>query len=179
LPDGSYSISGLNSSINQLIDADGNVTSLVDLLPDYSTQKAYWEFGTNTGWFIHYDSDSPFTLLGGADGDNFPASKSNTSGEIVYNTNAAAFNNVESVNISTNLCGGVLYGTRRSDILYSIVPTASIGSTQRSAPENLAWVNSDLLRAGISEIVITTTDQNGTLLPFTENWLLLLQLRSI
>jgi len=177
IPDGSYSIDSLSTKVVNLINDDGHVTDLFTIVGDYALNKAYLLFGTPTGWYVHYGSDSPFAVLGGANGDNLPASQSNTAAEVVYNTNTADFNSVKSINLRTNLSSNLIFGTNRSDIIYTTLPIVSVGSTQQDQPPNLMWISADSLRNGVSQIDIQIEDQNQNALSMSESFYLVLVTR--
>lgn len=179
IPDGSYSITSLNSFISGQLLADAVAPALFEFLPDYSQNKVYVKWGpTLSTWFLSMEAGTPYTVLGFDLNDFVPAGKSNTVNEINYAPNAAAFNNVESVNVKTNLANNIILSTGRSNVLYQTVPTVSPGSIQKDEPNNLLWATSATLSSGISEIKINITDQNDTALPLQENFVVVLQMRA-
>lgn len=177
IPDGSYSVESLNTTINNELIEQGFAPALAELLGDESQNKAYFLFGALVGWYFHLGADGPNTILGTVAGDELPASKANTAGEAVYATNTAAFNNIEVINISTNICSNFIYGVNRSSILYSCLPTVPIGSTQNEAPRNLLWADAPSLKQGLTNIVIQLHDQDGNSISMKENWTVILQMR--
>lgn len=178
IPQGSYSVDSLNSYIQFKLIEDGNAPGLFNIYGDASTNKVYYVFSdTLTGWYIHFDTDSPYTILGGTNGQEIPAGKSNVVNYTEFATNQAAFNSIEALNIGTNLSSNVIYGVDRSNILYHTVPTAAIGYVQQDEPYNLSWSISNSLSTGVSEIQITITDQDGNLITFSENWIIEIRIR--
>lgn len=181
IPAGSYSPETLNTFwVNQIL-ADGNAPALCQFLADYSQNKIYIKYGAllGAGWFVHFGALSPFTLLGGVVNGNYPGAVGvpvlNAANEIVYMPLVAAFNNVEALNVKTNLSNNFIYGLRKANTIFSTSPSVSVGSVQIDRPYNLLWSDSDTLRCGISEIVINITDQNDTALRMAENFTTVLQ----
>jgi len=177
VPDGSYTPETLNTFIvNELAD-QAVAPGLFQILPDYSQNKIYIQYAATTGWFVRMHTDSPYTVLGLTVSTSYPASESNTASEVVYADTTAAFNNIETINVKTNLSNNFIYGTNQSSVLFSTGLTAQVGYVQQTAPYNLLWSDSRTLQSGISEIVISITDQNDAAVNMSENFIVTLQIR--
>ena len=180
IPDGSYTPEALNTMINDQLVVDGYAPALFSILSDYSQNKIYYKFSAVlTGWFVHYDTDSPFTVLGGTTGQNIPADTvtGNVANQIEYATNVAAFNNVTDVNVTSNLSNNIIYGTNQSSILYNTSPSVSVGSVQVDRPYNLMWTDSLALQGGISEIQLQVVNQEGVSVEMYEHFTVTIQIQ--
>jgi len=178
IPDGSYSVETLNTYIVNALNAVGaTVAGLFEIVADYSQNKVYIKWGdTLTTWYLSFEAGTPYTLLGFDLDDFVPADQSNSANEINYAPNNAVFNNIEAINIKTNLSNNIVLGTRQSNVLYQSIPSVNPGSVQTDRPQNLLWASSYTLSAGISEIVIDLTDQSGTPMVMSENFVVMVQI---
>ena len=178
IPDGSWGYEELNTYIVNKLVEDTTAPGLFELLADNSQNKIYIKFGpTLTGWYVYMGADSPFTLLGLTTLTPYPADQSNVVNEIVYADTTAAFNNVEAINVKTNLSNNFIYGSKTGNTLYSTSPAVGIGSVQIDRPYNLLWQNSETLRSGISKIIIDIVDQDENTLAMAENFAVVLQIK--
>lgn len=173
IPDGSYSLSELNNFIQASILATHGF-SIITLNPNYSTNKVAIVFGNVANWYVHFGADSPFTLLGFTNGQDVPATKANTAYYSEYGANDAAFNNIQSIKVSTNLTNDSVSNTNQSAIIYQCQPIVSVGSTQTSEPNNLLWIPSTAFQSKIYEIIVQLLDQNDSPIFMTENFSLTL-----
>lgn len=180
-PQGSYSVESLNTYwVNKLLE-DATAPGMCTLNGDYSQQKVYIQYAAGApgiGWTVYFAADSPFALMGATVATAYPAALPIVGSTITYLTNVAAFNNIERINIHTNLGNNFIYSTRAGNVIYSTTPTASVGSTNLEKPNNLLWCVSDALRSGISFINIYLTDQNGARINMTEDFMVILQIRA-
>lgn len=180
IPDGGYSIENLNTIVAGLL-TDAGHSGAFEILPNYSANKAYIQFGTVVGGYsLLFDAGTPYTLMGAVLNEKLPAGAGvySIDNQQVYFSTAAAFNNIETININTNLSNNFIYGTSNSAVLYSTAPSVSVGSVQVDRPINLLWSNSQALVGGVNDIIIKLTDQTGAPLPMQENWMIILQIKT-
>jgi len=189
IPDGSYSIIDLNTVIQGLLAAYsdgvnpvGFHANCVDLLPNYGANRAYLQFNTYVaaGYYMLMDAGTPYVLLGAALNEKLPAGVgvyTAVDNEQHYFSGPPTFNNIQTINIKTNICNNFIYGTLKSNVLYTTAPTVSPGSVQTDSPANLLWSDATVLRGGTNLIKIDLSDQNDDPLPMTENFLVVLQIR--
>ena len=179
-PQGSYSIESMNTFwVNTLLE-DAFAPGMSTLMGDYSQQRVYIQYAAGApgiGWTVYFAADSPFALMGAVVATAYPAALTVAGSTIAYLPNQAAFNNVERINIHTNLGNNFIYSGAIGDIIYSTTPTASVGSTNLDKPYNLLWCSSDALRSGISSIYVYLTDQTGARINMTEDFMVILQVR--
>lgn len=173
IPDGSYTVSSLNSVMVSFQQAEVGKT-IFELLPNLSTSKCYIAFNTEIGWFVHFSANN---LITGFDIGNYPASKANTAYEFVYAQNNAAFNNIQSINVACNLTNDSISNSGRSSIIHVATPTVQSGFTENSKHFNLLWLSAPMLANSTNDIIISLTDQSGNPLVLTENFAITLLIR--
>ena len=177
IPDGSYSVSDLNNYISNYLKANHAGVALFSLVPNYPTNKIGIQFANVVGWYVHFGADSPFTLLGFANGQEVPVGKSNTAYYIEFGANTAQFNNVINVKVATNLTNDSISNTNQSSIILSTVPVVDVGSTQTTQIYTLLWMESTPLRDKITNIELQVLDQNDTPLLLSEHFTLTLLIK--
>lgn len=176
IPDGSYSFSDLNTYIiNEVQSMTGTIH--FQMLANYSTNKVAIQFNT-VGWYVHFDADSPYTILGFTNPQDVPASKASTLHQVEYAPNIAQFNNITNIKVCTNLTSESISNTNQSSVIYTTAPLVSVGSTQTSEPNNLLWLNSTPLHDKLSEIQVWLVDQNDSAIVMTEDFTCTLIVRS-
>lgn len=169
IPDGSYSLSELDSFIqSEILEVQG--FQVIALEANYSTNKTSIHFANVAGWYVHFGADSPYTILGFTNGQNVPVTQANTAYYSEAGTATAAFNNITSIRVSTNLTNDSISNTNQSPVIYMCQPTVSVGSTQTNEPTNLLWIPSSALESKIYEITVQLIDQNDTPILFTEDF---------
>lgn len=174
IPDGSYSIADLNSYVSNYLKANHAGVALFTLIPNYPTNRIGIQFGNVAGWYVHFGADSPFVLLGYANGQNVPVTQSNTAYYIEFGPNAAAFNNVTNIKVATNLTNDSISNTNQSSIILSTVPVVDVGSTQTTQIYTLLWMESTPLRDKVTNIEVRILDQNDAPLLLSEHFTLTL-----
>jgi hypothetical protein len=176
IPDGSYSLDALESYIHASILATHGF-AILSLNPNYSTNKVAITFDNVVGWYVSFKVNSPFTLLGFTNGQFVPAGKSCTAYYTEYGPNNAAFNNIQTIKVATNLTNDSISNTNQSPILYICQPIVSVGSTQTSEARILMWIPSDAFRSKIYEINVQLMDQNDNPLNMSEEFSLTLMVK--
>lgn len=154
IPQGSYSIDALNTTINGLISASGGTANNVIMTGNYSTLKIDITLGT--GYRIDLSVGNLYKLLGWT-ASIFSVSGSGTS-------LADLTNGIVSYSINSNIVSGsgsYLSGTQ-SQSLYSFVPNVAPGSLIDIAPQNILFCQMNTRTIGTLNINIT--DQAGNML---------------
>ena len=177
IPDGSYSVSDLNNYVSNYLKANHAGVALFTLVPNYPTNKIAIQFGNVVGWYVHFDADSPFTLLGFANAQNVPITQSNTAYYIEFGANTAQFNNITNIKVATNLTNDSISNTNQSSIILSAVPVVDVGSTQTTQIYTLLWMQSTPLFDKITNIELRVLDQNDQPLLLSEHFTLTLLVR--
>jgi hypothetical protein len=162
IPDGSYSVTELSETINNGVINLGQPDGLIKLIPDYATNKVQFNI-SQAGWFIFFGANSPYELLGTILNQTIPNAGLTIGAYTELGPNVATFNSILNLYLHTNLSNSSIFSDgRQSDIIASIVPTASIGSIQETREFNLIWLNADNLGGLIlSNIDLYITDQDG------------------
>lgn len=162
IPDGSYDIVSLNTFVVAAQLASGAAVHVFNLNPNYSTNRVVIEF-LLANWYVNIPPTDIVTLLGFPTA-YYPADQASDIGETIEATNVAVFNNIQTVNISSNLTNNALAGTslRQSNIIFSSVPSSPVGYAVNDTPPNLLWIVSELLTGSVSEIALQLVDQTGT-----------------
>jgi len=177
VPDGSYSINDLNSYVSNYLKANHAGVALFTLVPNYPTNRIGIQFGNVAGWFVHFSADSPFTLLGFANGQDVPVGKANTAYYIEFGGAAAQFNNITNIKVTTNLTNDSISNTNQSSVILTTVPVVEVGSTQTTQIYTLLWLESTPLRDKITNIEIQVLDQNDQPLLLSEHFTITLLVR--
>ncbi len=169
IPDGSYSVSELNTILTQYQQSTHGVVYF-SIGANYSTNKVYIQFGTTTGWYVHFDTDSPFAMTGFTSGQNVPASKSNTALYVEYAGSNAAFNTVQSIKVGTNICNHSISNGKNSNVIYQTTPVVLVGSVQQDLPYNVMYLHANELRNNVSTVTVFLYDQNDAALAMSEDF---------
>ena len=177
VPDGSYSINDLNSYVSSYLKANHAGVALFTLAPNYPTNKIGIQFGNVVGWFVHFSADSPFTLLGFANGQDVPATQANTAYYIEFGGASAQFNNIQNIKVTTNLTSDSISNTNQSNVILTTVPVVEVGSTQTTQVYTLLWLESTPLRDKITNIEVQIIDQHDQPLNLSEDYTLTLLIR--
>ena len=170
IPDGSYNVSDLSEAINVGVVANGHTNNLIVLIPDFSTNRI--QFTINAiGWILNFPVDTPYLLLGCTLNQTIPNGA--LTAVALYNElgpNTATFNTITSLFVHTSLSNRTNFSGRQSNVLFSLVPTAPIGSSQSNEPSNLIWADTDLSGASIHEVQVYITDQAGAAVNLSEDF---------
>lgn len=177
IPDGSYSINDLNSYVSNYLKANHAGVALFTLTPNYPTNKIGIQFGNVVGWYVHFDADSPYTLLGFANPQNVPVGKSNVAYYIEYGGSTAAFNNITNLKVWINLTSDSISNSSQSNIILTTVPIVEVGSTQTTQIYTLLWMESTPLRDKITNIEVRILDQLDRPLLLSEDFTLTLLIK--
>jgi len=172
IPDGSFSINDLNSYVSNYLKANHSGVALFTLIPNYPTNRIGIQFGNVVGWFVHFGADSPFTLLGFANGQDVPVGQANTAYYIEFGGSSAQFNNVTNIKVTTNLTNDSISNTNQSSVILTTVPVVEVGSTQTTQIYTLLWMESTPLRDKITNIELQVLDQNDKPLLLSEHFTL-------
>lgn len=168
IPDGLYSLSELELTINALCTLGGLPADMVLLRGITATQKI--EFTILVGYqmlFTMVDhSNDLYQLLGLDANTTIPDGAIATSNNNVYTApNVAQFSSFSNVLLHCSLCTQSIVNGRGSDIIVSSAPTVAPGLQQAFEPKNLLKVPANNLKnQSIGAITIKLTDQNNNLL---------------
>lgn len=176
IPDGSYSFSDLNTYVQNQIMADRGI-AVFQFAANYSTNKVAVQFGNVAGWYVYFGAQSPYALLGFANGQNVPASQACTAYYVEYASSTASFNNITNIKVCTNLTNASISNTNQSSVILMLAPLVSVGSTQTSEVNNLLWLHATPLHDKVTEIRVWVLDQNDNPLPMSEDFTLTLIVR--
>ena len=164
IPDGSYSFNDLNAFIKaELISQNNGGTPglpIFSLVANYATNKVGIQFSaTDINWYVHFDADSPFVLMGFTVLQDIPVTLANTAYYLEMGPNIAQFNNITNIKVVTNLSNDSISNTNQSAVILTCTPTVSVGSTQQFEVQNLLWLRSTPLEDKVTEIKINILDQ--------------------
>ena len=169
IPDGSYSLAAINEYCAAVQQAQAGVAQVIfNLVANYSTNKVGIQFANVTGWYVHFDVDSPYTLMGFTNGQNIPTSKASTANYVEYGPNVASLNNVKSIQVKCDLTTDSISNGRSSSVIYQTTPTSDTGSTQTDRPPRVIWCN--LTNTRFSQLTIQLLDQDHHPLVVTEDF---------
>jgi len=170
IPDGSYNVTDLSNAINVAGINAGLVDGLVQLVPDFSTNKVLFKISV-ANYQISFPAGTMYALLGTNLAQLIPAGGFTAA---AYNELAplvANFNSVLNVYLHTSLSNNAVFSGKQSNVIASIIPVASVGSIQIYEPPNLIMVDAhELVSASISTINIYLTDQNNNSLYLTDDF---------
>lgn len=179
IPDGSYDVSSLNNFV-EAYQREDTGTLVFSILPHLASNSTYVQFASGiTGYYVWFKTNvSPYVLLGWNANDYVPASKSNVADDVEFAPNVSIFNNVTVIKLRTNLCSESVDDDNKSNVLYKSIPVSAVGSVQRDQPANLLWMNSNALAGNLSNIEFQLQDQNNNNLKMTEDFDLVLQIKT-
>jgi len=162
IPDGSYNVSDLSNSINNGVITNGHADGLITLTPDFATNKVIVAISV-AGWQVYFKVGSPYVLLGATLNQLVPAGGLTTGPYVELLPGIATFNALTSMYVKTSLTSGASsFAGRPSEIVGTIIPTASIGAVQNTEVTNLIWIDANSLPgATLSSITIQIVDQNA------------------
>ena len=173
IPTGSYSFADLNTYVQNQVLADRGF-AVFQFVANFSTNKVAVQFANVAGWYVHFQADSPFTLLGFANPQNVPVGKANVAFYLEYAASTAAFNNITSIKVCTNLTNDSVSNTNQSPVILQTTPLVSVGSTQTSEVQNLLWMASTPLHDKVTEIRVWILNQLDVPLAMSEDFTLTL-----
>lgn len=154
IPQGSYSIDALNTTINSLIASSGGVANNIIFTGNYSTLKI--DITLTATYRLDLTVGNLYKLLGWT---NSVISTSGSGSNLADLTNG-----IVSYSINSNIVSGsgsYLSGSQ-SQSLYSFVPNVAPGSLIDIAPQNILYV--PLNTKTIGSLNINITDQAGNML---------------
>lgn len=170
LPNGSYSVDTLQTTIAELLREAGHA-NIFEIGATTAANKCYFIFNA-VDWFIYLNEQTPYILLGFDSESYIPADKFSSIGELILGDNVACFNYIESIKVRSNISWGIIDSVNRSNLLTEITPNVTIGSIHSYEPYNIVWTDSLALRSGMSTLEIWLEDEVGDPLPMSENWTL-------
>lgn len=174
IPDGSYSVTALSDFL--LAEQQSALgIQIFTLVPNYSTAKVGIQFANVVGWYVHFGADSPYTLMGFANGQEVPASKACTAYYIEYAANTAAFNSITALKVSCDLTTDTVSNGEGSSVIFQTSPTVEPGSTQSNSPANILWCS--LTVPAFSQVTVRILDQNDSPVYLTEDFSVTLGIR--
>ena len=136
IPDGLYSLSGLNSYFSSQFGNLGLPSNLISLSGDSATQKSILTFLTN-------GDDADFTIANSVRevlGFNSAVITAPSAGYSFFSDNVAQFNRVNSYIIASNLVSqGIPVSSQSRGIIATIPISAVPGSQVNYAPQNVLW----------------------------------------
>ena len=161
IPTGSYNVSDLSEAINVAVVNAGHADGLITLVPDFATNKVQFSISA-AGWQLYFPAGSPFVLLGTTLNQKIPAAGLTIGAYTELAPNVATFNSILSIYVHSNLTNNSIFNGRQSDVIGSIIPTASIGSVQDNKEINLIWTSADSLSGqSLNQIQVYLTNQSG------------------
>lgn len=144
IPDGLYSLSGLNAFLSTAFSNLGLPSNLILLGGDDATQKTILTFLT-AGDQVDFTTLTSVRDVLGFSSRNAPSSPE-ASGWNEFSDTTANFNRVNSYNISTDLINeGIPFNNKSVGIISKVPITSSPGSLINYEPNNILWVNADEL----------------------------------
>lgn len=168
IPTGSWGLSDLNDFCTQTQLAQVGAT-IWTLQPNYSTGTVRVVFGTAVGWFVNFAANRPPILGFGA--QHVPVTDSNTAYYAEEAPNPASFNTVTQVKVTTDLTTDSIDNSNlSSNVIFTSVPTASIGSVQKDEPVHLLTLESHKLTQKVSSITVAIKDQNDAAINLSEDF---------
>lgn len=154
LQDGTYSIENINTAVQGLITAQGDVGTNVIITGNYSTLKC--DITLLGGYTIDFTTSTIRNILGF---DAVIVNSSSSGANVVDITNG-----ITSFSVNLNIIdpeGSFLNG-KSSDSVFVFSPDVSPGSLINQQPSNLLYI--PISSTSIQRFSITLTDQNGRLL---------------
>lgn len=171
LPDGLYTIEGLNSAFQFGLLSLGLDTNLIVLYGDESTQKIIFEFNAVDVQMDFTTANNLGDILG-VDSRLLPLVAS-TDGQQEFADNVAAFNTIEYFTITTpNLVvGGLPINNRTFGILHKHIISAPVGSQSNYSPRHPSVVDASNLKGrSIQNWQFALRDQQNRSLLVNEIW---------
>ena len=179
IPDGSYNVSDLSDAINTEVINNGHADGLITLVPDFATNKVLFSISA-AGWQLYFKAGSPYVLLGCTLNQKIPAAGLTAAAYSELAPNVATFNSITNLYVHTSLTNNSIFSGRKSDIIASVTPTASIGSIQEYQPHNLIWLDAkELAGSSVNSINIYVTDQSGAAVNLSDDYNLTLIIASV
>ena len=172
IPDGSYSVDDLSSTINNGLINQSLATGLVVLTPNYNTGTVIFTLST-IGWQISFPAGSPYVLLGTNLAQTIPAGGAFTTiaNYSENGPNQATFNSILGLYVHTSLTNNSIFNGIQSNILYQSTPTADIGSIQSDSPFFPLWIDASTLSgSSVNNISVYITDQNNNMVTLADNF---------
>lgn len=175
IPQGSYNVSDLSDAVNVGIINNTHPDGLISLVPDFATNRVLFSI-SQAGWMISFGAGTPFLLVGCNLNQTIPAGPALTVGAYSeLGPNVATFNEVQTIYVHSNITNNSIFNGIQSNILGSVVPTASIGSTQSDKEINLIWTDcAELSNSSLNEFQVYLTDQNNNPVRLSDNFALTL-----
>jgi hypothetical protein len=170
IPSGSYNVSDLSDAINSGIVNNTHPDGLIVLIPDFSTNKVQFNISA-AGWQVTFPAGSPFALLGTNLNQTIPAGALTIGAYSELAPNVATFNSILNIYVHSNLTNASVFNGRQSDVIGTIIPTASIGSVQDNKEFNLIWIPcNNLGGSSVNEIQVRLTNQAGVPLNLSDDF---------
>lgn len=180
IEDGLYSLSSLNDFISREFVNAGRVANLIQFVGDSSTQKVVATFEPKVQ--ADFTASNSVGSIMGFDQRLVPAVPQNTNGYSESSDNTAQFNNVNSFTIRSDLVShGVPINATGINLLAVIpITPGSTGKQVVYSPNHPTKVDaSDMRGKSKQTFSLSICDQNGDVLPQTEDWSVLIVLRYV
>ena len=146
LSDGLYSVSSLNTQISKSLVNQGLPADVINISGNQSTQKIVLSF-PYIGSFADFNGINSCRVLLGFDSRNVPIVPTTVTNESHDGDSVAAFNNIESFLIKTDLINGSIPTNNISDQTIALIPISSrTGDQIIYNPLNPSRVSADNLR---------------------------------
>ena len=167
IPDGSYSVTALNDFLIAEQQATLGI-QVFALVANFSTAKVGIQFANVVNWYVHFGANSPYTLMGFANGQEVPATKTCTAYYIEYAPNTASFNNITAIKVAIDITTDTVSNGEGSSVIYQTSPIVEPGSTQTSSPSNILWCA--LTTPSFSQVTVRILDQTEAAIVLTEDF---------
>lgn len=174
IPDGSYNVTDLSDAINIGVVNNGHADGLITIVPDFSTNKVQFSISV-VGWQLYFPAGTPYALLGTTLNQKIPTAGLTVGAYSELAPNVATFNSILSIYVHSSLSNNSIFNGRQSDVLGSVIPTASIGSIQDNKETNLIWIDaSQLAGQSLNDISVYLSDQNNNPINLSDDFSLTL-----
>jgi hypothetical protein len=176
IPTGSYGLTDLNDYCSAAQLAQVGVAQVIFTLePNFSTGKVNVVFGNVAAWYVNFTANSPSILGFGV--QHVPVTDSNTPFYLEESPNAASFNSVTQVKVTSDLATDSIDNSNlSSNVIHISTPNVGIGSVQVDQPNNLITIESSKLTTKVSSITVQLVDQNNQPVAMAEDYSIVLML---
>lgn len=178
IPDGYWSVSALSSYLAEQQTVAG--TSVFTLEALASIGKIGIRFdGTNTGWWVYFDTDSPFDILGFTSGQSVPdfitSPLGSTANLLEYAPNRGDMLIITAIKVGTNITANSYSNTAKSNVIIQFPILEEPLATTAFEPNNISFI--PIRNGGLyNSITIYVYDQNNDPLEMLEDFSLVLNI---
>lgn len=171
---GSYSVTELSDAINIGVINNGHADGLIVLTPDFATNKVLFSLSV-AGWILNFPAGTPYVLLGTNLNQTIPNGALTVGAYSELAPNVATFNSILSLYVHSNITNNSVFNGRQSNVIGTVIPTASIGSVQDNKEMNLIWIDaSNLAGQSLNDVSVYITDQTDKSVNLSDDFSLVL-----